>query len=83
MKKIIVEGGDSDWFPPFLAEYTEMEERMIESLWKLCGYGYIVDPLGHSQCLALMYDDLPWFFRCLFRVKKVRISKEQYDEEDW
>ena len=67
-----------DWYtcPPELI-CTKEEEEVIVTKWRnyVGDNAYIVDPLGHTQCLYVMLSDLPFS-----KIMKLFIEKEhKYD----
>ena len=45
--------------PPTLEDLTEKQEQLLTRIWER-NHSYIVDPLGHKQCLYIMLMEIPF-----------------------
>jgi len=84
--KIITVKTNNTFLPPFAYEYDKVEDQVITKLWQHRNpNGYIVDPLGYDQCVALMYEKLDkvskWIFDIICgKVEYETINEKQYHE---
>lgn len=85
MRIVTVKTDGNIYIPPFMICYTPDESILISKLWDIStNHSYIADPLPESQCLALMYDELPKYFKILFKnVKRTEVSYESYKRGFW
>lgn len=84
MRIVTVKKTNNIWIAPFMCDYSESEAKLITKCWELSGHEYIVDPLSIDQCLALMYDELPVYFKILFRkVERCDVEYEDYKRGFW
>jgi len=79
MELVIVIDCPNHFIPPFIINYTKVEERILEKAWNPQGDKFIPDSLGYGQCLAFMYNDLPTFKQKQFNVKPVYCTYQQYN----
>lgn len=84
MRIVTIKNSGNIWIAPFMCDYVESEAKLITKCWELSGHEYIVDPLSVDQCLALMYDELPRYFKILFRnVERYYVEYEDYKRGFW
>lgn len=85
MRIVTVKTNRDRYIPPFMTDFTKEESDLIGKLWDISTkHGYIADSLGSTQCLALMYDELPCYFKILFKkVERTEVSYEDYERGFW
>lgn len=85
MRIVTVKNDKGIYIPPFMSDFTKEESDLIGKLWDISTkQGYIADSLGCTQCLALMYDELPCYFKILFKnVERTEVSYEDYERGFW
>lgn len=85
MRIVTVKNDKGIYIPPFMSDFTKEESDLISKLWDISTkHGYIADSLGCTQCLALMYDELPYYFKILFKnVERTEVSYEDYKRGFW
>lgn len=77
-----IKSREDEGYFPWLENYTEEEAKEIRSLWKKQNPNrYIEDPLSGDQCLAYMYDELPFWQKMKFKVKYVRNKKDEFKKK--
>lgn len=85
MRIVTVKTDGNICISPFMTDFTSEEANLIGKLWDISTkHGYIADSLGGTQCLALMYDELPCYFKILFKnVERTEVSYEDYKRGFW
>ena len=85
MRIVTVKTDGNICISPFMTDFTSEEANLIGKLWDISTKnGYIADSLGCTQCLALMYDELPCYFKILFKnVERTEVSYEDYERGFW
>lgn len=84
MRIVTVKENNNIMIAPFMCDYSENEAKLITKCWELSGHEYIVDSLSNDQCLSLMYDELPSYFKILFKnVERCDVEYEDYKRGFW
>lgn len=85
MRIVTVKTDGDRYIPPFMTDFTKEESNLISKLWDIASnHSYIADSLSEPQCLALIYDELPCYFKILFKnVERTEVLYKDYKRGFW
>lgn len=81
--RIVTVKKDNSPYVIFATSYSPNEAKLIDKCWELSGHSYIADPLPVDQCLVIEYNELPKYFKLLFKVEYTDVEYEDYIREFW
>lgn len=81
--RIVTVKKDNNLYTTFATDYSQSEANLIDKCWELSGHNYIADPLPVCQCLVVEYNELPKFFKLLFKIEYSEVDYTDYIRGFW